>query len=513
MKLLAASYLKTYAVHAGLLLLALIAGVIAAQGDIKLLIFILGIFLAPLPILCPAEVIYKSLLLCNFFIVGMVQYFADIQQMHWIPSLLFAALLVRLPFDMMSFRHRNRQQPLTLVFVSIMCFCAALIISAIANQTPAPQTILGIKHFIFPLAITTLIVYSDFTQDFWLKICRYIPPFIILQLILALYQHFFIGKARETAFTTKLGAISWDAVAGSFGGDAEGGGFAGSLALFLCFGCVATYVLQNAKQISNMLAITTYLSSLGVILLAETKIIIVYLPLTLFVYQRKRILTSPSTLLLTIGAIVVFIPSLLLIYNSLHYSSINGGIGSGSISEIAEHVFKADIDSDAFNSETAELSKSSAVKLWWIENVDSGELFNIIFGHGLGATKTSATFGVGEVAKRFPFPVANTTFLALLWDAGIIAACSLMMAIFATVLAAFSFSKQFVRTNPSSVNLYEVYGVGGSLLLVNVAFDLSIMESPPAQTILATIFGIILSTKRHNIHKANKLPYQQKYLS
>lgn len=496
MKLFAASFLKQYAVHAGLLLVALIAGVIAAQGNVKLLIFILGIFLAPLPILCPAEVIYKSLLLCNFFIVGMVGYFADLQQMQWIPSLLFAGLLVRLPFDMMSFKHRNRQQPLTLLFVALVCFCASLIIAAIANQTPAPQTILGIKHFIFPLAITTLIVYSDFTQDFWLKVCRYIPPFIIVQLPVALYQYFFIAKAREKAFNAELGAISWDAVVGSFGGNAEAGGAAGALALFICFGCAATYALQNAKQINNILAIATYLSALVIIALAETKIVIVYLPLILLAYQRKKILTSPSTLLLTVGAVVVFIPSLLLIYETLHYSSMDGGVGSDSLSDIVEKVFKADADSDAFNVETAELSKSSAVKLWWVEHVDSGELFNIIFGHGLGATKNSATFGIGVVAKRYSFPVVNTTFLALLWDAGIFAVCAMVAAIFATVLASFSFSKQFAQASPSSVSLYEICGIGALLLLVDFPFDTSLMETPAIQTILATIFGIILSTTK-----------------
>lgn len=493
MKLLAADYLKTYAVHAGLLLLALIAGAIAAQGDIKLLILIIGLFIAPIPIFCPAEIIYKSLLLCNCFIVGMVGYFADIQQMHWIPSLLFVALLVRLPFDMLSFRHRNRQQPITLVFVSLVGFCAALIISAIANQTPAPQIILGIKHFIFPLAVTTLIVYSDFNQAFWLKIFRYIPTFIIVQLPIALYQYFFIAKAREKAFNTKVGAISWDAVVGSFGGNAEAGGASGALALFLCFGVVVTYILQKNQQINSTLAITAYLSALIIIVLAETKIVIFYLPLALLAYQRKNILTSPLTLVLTVSGIIIFIPSLLLLYNSMHYSSVGGGIGSGSISELLEYTFKTEANTDAFNAETAELSRSSAFKLWWIENIENLNPLNAVFGHGPAASKVSATFGMGAAAKNFPFSIALSTLTALLWDLGLLGTFALMSALFAAALSAFSYANRSTHLNAYYHNLYEACGVLALLLLASVGYDLSIMENPITQTIMATTFGMILS--------------------
>ena len=479
-------------IHAGILVLALLCGVIASQGELKFIVLLIGIILAPLPILSQAGKVLTGALVLNFIIVGVIGYFGRFQQMHWITALLFAAMLVRLPLDMLSYRHRNRQQPLTLTFVFLIIFCATAFISIAVNQSPVPQAILGIKHYLFPLGITTLIAYGALTPSFWLSLWRCIPLFMILQLPIALYQYFVIGKQRSQEIASE-GMIAWDAVVGTFGGDPEGGGSSGALALFLCFGMVATFALRGGKLISTTLAIVAIASALLVIILAEVKAVVFFLPFAFLAYQRHQVFKSLSTVLLWLGGTAIFIPTLLIIYNSLHYSE--SGQNYGSLSEIVEYSFKAEADTETYNRVTGELSRSNALRIWWLENIDAGDPLNATFGHGPAASEKSSTFGVGVAAKRYPFTIGTSTLASLLWDFGLLGALSLIAALCATASTSFATANQLVESNPILHVIYESCGVGALLLILDLPYDPSVGNNPVIQSMLATILGIVLTAK------------------
>ncbi len=493
MKLPASINTSDFFIHAGTLLLALLCGLIASQGELKFIVLLMGIILAPLLILSQARKVLIGALLLNFIIVGMVGYFGRFQQMHWITDLLFAALAVRILFDMLSYRDRNRQQPLTLVFVFLAGFCASTFISIAVNQSPPLQAILGIKHYLFPLSLTALIVYGSLNSSFWLKVWRAIPLFTILQLPIALYQYFVVGRQRAQGIAIE-GKIAWDSVVGTFGGAPEGGGASGALALFLCFAIVATLALRRGKLISGTLAITACVSALLVIILAEVKAVIFFLPFAVLAYQRHKVFTSLPSVILWVGGTAIFIPALLLMYNSLHYSE--SGSNYSSLSEIVEYAFNAEASVDTYNRATGELSRMNALRTWWQENVAAGAPLDAVFGHGPAASEISSTFGTGVAAKRYLFVLNTSTLSALLWDVGLLGSLSLMAALVAAAKSAFSTANFVADTDPVLRAIYEACGVGALLLVIDLPYDPSVGNNPVIQSMLATIFGLVLIAKQ-----------------
>jgi hypothetical protein len=479
--------------HTGILLLALLCGLVAAQGEIKFIILIVGIIIAPLPILSPADKVLIWTLVLNLFIVGMVRYFGRLEQMHWVTELLFIALLIRLPFDMLAYQHHNRQQPLTFLFIFLISYCAITFISIAVNQSPAQQAILGLRHYFFPLGLITLIAYGAITPALWLKIWRYIPLFMIIQLPIALYQYFFIARYRaEQAFIE--GLIAWDAIVGSFGGDPEGGGASGSLGLFLCFGIVATVALRSNKLIGGLYAFSAYLCAALVILLAEVKAVIIFLPVAFLAYQRHKVLHSMSTILLWLGGTAIFIPSVLILYNLLHYSGV--GLNFDSLDEIVIHSLKVEGDPDAYNHITGELSRGNALRIWWQENSAVGNFLNAAFGHGPSASEISKSFGPGAAAKHYPFYIDTSTLSAMLWDLGLLGAFCLIAALFATAQSAFATANRMAEINPPLHAIYEACGVGALLLIIDLPYDPSIGNNPVIQSMMTTLIGIVLTTKQ-----------------
>ncbi|MEQ1638770.1 MAG: hypothetical protein ABL903_19090 [Methylococcales bacterium] len=480
-------------VHAGILMLTLVCALVAAQGELKFIVLVLGLIIAPLPILSPASKVLVWTLVLNFFIVGMVRYFGRFEQMHWVTELLFAALLIRLPFDMLAYEHRNRQQSLTFVFIFLLSFCVITLLSTAINQSPIQQAILGLKHYLFPLGLTTLIAYGSITPGLWLKIWRCIPLFMIIQLPIALYQYFFIAKYRaEQNFVE--GLIAWDAIVGSFGGDPDGGGASGALGLFLCFGIVATIAMYRNKLISGLLTVIACLSAILVIMIGEVKAVIIFLPLGFLAYQRHKVFSSISTAILWLGGTLIFIPSVLLLYGSMHYSE--AGHTVNSLNDIIALTLKTESDPEAYNRVTGELSRINALRIWWQENMTRGDYLNTIFGHGPAASEISQNFGPGAAAKNYPFIINTSSLAGILWDLGLLGAFAIIATLAATALSAFSTANIWAKTDPALNAIYEACGVGALLLIIDLPYDLSISMWSPVQSLMAIIFALVLTANQ-----------------
>ncbi len=486
--------LKTNSIiTAGALLVAVLYGLVATQGSVQLVLIAAGLILAPLVVLAPAEAVLAGSLAFGFIISGAVQYFGRIDQMHWLVALLYLVMLARLPLVVFSQDSINHRQKLTLISVSLFSYCGMTILSIAVNASPPLQAIVGLKHYLLPLTMTALIFFGKFTPNFWLAVWRWIPNLLIIQLPVAMYQYFFVATGRSNVSAL---AISWDAIVGTFGGNPDGGGASGALAFFLCFGIVATLALRREKLISAERCWLAVASSLLVIILAEVKVVIIFLPIAFLAYERRKVLRSLPTAIGWIIGTTLFVPGLLLLYSVIHWG--DSGLHLNSIGDVFDYTFKAEKDTNFYNPLTRELSRSAAIYIWWKENILSGDFLHAIFGHGPAATKISETIGYGELVKRYPFNLNTSTLSALLWDIGAFGTFALLAALSAVTLSAFTNAQNVADKNPVLRAIYEGCGVGAVLLIVDIPYNLDVMSNAAVQMTMAMIFGLILTANRMN---------------
>ena len=486
----------------GTSLLAVLSGMIASQGISPLVLIEVGIILSPLVLLTTPEAMLTGSLAFGFIVAGLVQYFGRIDQIHWLVALLFLTMLARLPLVIFSQASVNEIRRFTLISVCLLSFCAMAILSIGVNASPPMQAIVGLKHYLLPLALTGLISFGRFTPNFWLKVWRWIPNLLLIQLPVVLYQYLFVATGRVNVSAAQ--GISWDAIVGTFGGNPDGGGASGALAFFLCFGIVATLALRRGMLISAAHAWGSIASAVLVIVLAEIKVVVVFLPVAVLAYRRREVFRSvPSAFGWVVGT-GLFAPGLLALYSVIHWSQ--SGLHLNSLSDIFDYVFKAESDVRYSNRESGELSRSAALFMWWSEHVNSNDYVHALFGHGPAATKISATIGVGEVASLYQVHLNTSTLSALLWDIGFIGTTALLAALSAAVFVAFSNAKNLAAKSPALCAIYEGCGVGALLLIVDLPYNLDVMSNAAVQMTMATVFGIVLSTNRLNAQQQSLPP-------
>lgn len=472
------------------LFFSMLSGIVATQGPSLLLLVLIGLILSPLVILASTEQMLVGALVLGFVLTGMVMYFGRVPQMHWLVALLFLAMLVRFPFELFGRGSYKRKQSMSLVSVCLMIFFGMAILSIVINASPPLQAIVGLKHYLLPLALSALIAFGRFTPKFWLSVWRWIPILLIIQLPVSIYQYLFVAKSR--AHTLASQGISWDAIVGTFGGNPDGGGASGALAWFLCFGIVATIALRDHKLIGRSLAFWAYVCAALVVILAEVKVVIVFLPIGFLVYKRKEVLSSLPIALTWFAATALFVPGILLLYSIVHWG--DAGLHFNSISDIFEYSFKAESNVNFRSRLTGELSRSAALNMWWTENMLSGDFIHAIFGHGPAASKVSATFGYGEVAKRyFPYQLNTSALSAMLWDIGLVGTLAFIGALIFAAISAFANVQKFNNNIPILSAIYDVCGVGAILLIVDMPYNLDIISNSAIQMTMAIIFGVALT--------------------
>lgn len=401
-----------------MMVLAVICGLVMALGSIQYAILIVALIVAPLVLLMQSTTLIALLLTVSMIVAGCLQYFARVDQAHWLPFLILAVMLARIPLDAMrASKPGARSRGFSVLGFLIVAFVLVVIASALVNKSPPMQALVGVKQYLFPLALTAAVAQAGATRDYWLKVWRSIPWLLIFQLPLCLYQYLFVEKGSSTAFGAT--GIAWDSVVGSFGGNPEGGGASGALALFLCFGIATNFALLRSKQISARLAWVSSAAAMASIFLAEVKVVVIFLPLALLIFNRAKVLKSVVSALTWLLATLAFVIGLLLVYQVLHYN--NKSTRTKSLAEIFEFATKAEQDVNTYNRETGELSRTGALKTWGQENLGRGRVIESVVGYGPAASKGfSSMFGQGSVARKYVFQLQTSSASTVLWDLGVV---------------------------------------------------------------------------------------------
>jgi len=453
----------------------------------KLSIVWAGLIIGPVLLFMRLELLLWTMIVSTFLVVGVLQYFFGVQKAFWIPYLLGAVLLVRLPIDLMTQKRRLAQQrrslspPLVMFFLLLLGLAASTAINA-----PGPlQILFGVRDYFGVLALMVVIgvglVDGRFIQRVWTFMLWMVP----LQIPAAIYQRFFVASSR-------VGASPWDAVVGLFGDDPKGGGGSGMMAMFVIVMAVVALMRWRNREIGTPFFALVVLSALGCIALAEVKFSFVLIPVAVALIYGRELFRKPMRSLIAFGATCVLIFGIVSLYQA-QFTHERSASSKKTLSGYLEHTFAKNLDDSFVNYRTREMGRVAALRLWQAEH-SFDDPMTYLLGHGIGSTKTGS-FVRGEAAANYSFRIDRSAAAIVLWDAGLFGLSCLVLLLFSAARMAFRITHNAALDDRDRA-LMPAMGVAAILLLLELPYQTAVANGPQTQLLLALVVGYVVMTNR-----------------
>ncbi|TJZ67990.1 hypothetical protein [Chitiniphilus eburneus] len=358
----------------------------------------------------PPRLLVWAMLGIAFIIVGQAIYFLRFEQANWLPALLGLVLYLRLPMEALIHgderaTHGQAVLPVTLLlgFILVGVFSSALYWAGLW------QFMLGGKDYLWILSFFFFLLLTQRDLSLYQRALSLVPWAMIGQVPFVLYQALFIVPKRT------VGA-RWDSVVGAFGGDPQGGGASGAMAIFLLIGFFACLGLYRQGRMSRTLFWAATLSALLCIGLAEVKVVFMLTPLLALYLYADVLFRRP--LQFAIGAIVL----LLLLWGGLtvYFKQFGENQVQHDLPSYIEHTIELTVDPTMINRETGEMGRVAAIALW-ADRHFGRDVHGTLFGHGVGSVKTAKTMIGSEARRYYPqFRLARSSLAILLWETGVV---------------------------------------------------------------------------------------------
>ena len=397
---------------------ALLAGFVAGL-DTKIPAVLLIAVMAGVAILTMrANSVLWLLLIVTLVITGLVQYFGRINQIQWLPSLLAFGMFIRALLEGFGSRQTGAQMPKQGGMPAFMWWFIAFVFLALAANIgkfeSALQFLAGIKNYLAIWGVLVLIVVAKLTPEQLERLWKGIIAIGLLQVPVIIFQHLFFASKRAATIAGYHRA-AWDSVVGTFGGDPDGGGASGALALFLVVVLTLILALWKYGLVRHRTVIAGSLAVFVAIALGEVKVVLVILPLAVVMLFRGELLRRPLTLL---GGLLLALAmvAITLAYQALYWDK-SGGAKKGPMEHI-ERAIDWSFGVDSVDRVTGEMGRVATLALWVRDyRADAGER---VLGHGFGSSRLSPV-GAGRIAKRYyPYLVGSTAAAGMLWDIGVL---------------------------------------------------------------------------------------------
>lgn len=467
----------------GVLVAAILVGLVAASGSFVGQMVVFGLMLGGLLLLLPLPALLVILLVVTFVLQGSATYFLRFQQAAWLPYLLCLLLSVKavdlrpVPSAFQASRRQIWNSP-PLLCLGLYVFsmaCATLI-----NRPPLFQVVIGLKNAL-PLWVAAALIYRAaklprFNELLW----TVLSVVFFLQLPLVLYQHFVIVPKRRDAETTGM-----DAVVGSFGGLIDAGGANSTLVLFALLVMAYQLALWVRREAGFGSLLLYWTVGLVIVLAGEVKAALIWMPLIVLYVMRHRVLSSFGSALTALLVSAVLVSGVFAAYSALYWQKIGHKSNADLISRM-DYFF----DTRNIDYRTGEISRGASLALWATD--PRADLAQRVVGNGPGASRISATGGLGEVARRYaPLEIAATSVALLLWDAGLLGLLGFTGVL---VTTAWLLHKQSVDPELPAREQAAADAFAATLLmfLSLLIYNRSLNDEPSVQMLLAIALGCAL---------------------
>ena len=493
------TFKKFLTIFAALVLIAISSLILSASiiaESPKLIIVVIGASIGALILFIKTDLLIYGLLFTACYLVGFVSYFFGLKQFSWLIYGLSFVLYIKVFLIYLNSKSTlwNLDTPLTnSVFVLFVLF----IVSSLLNKIDLLQLLVASKNYIFIWSLFFLISYSVFNIKQICKIFDLLKYLIWFQVPLILYQAFIIVPTRENSIYS---ATSHDAITGGFGGDPMGGSASGTLAMFTIINLIFNLSLFKRKLIGFKELFFILLPTFIILVLAEVKVIILLIPISLFLLYFKTLKKNPFKFVLSSVCVITTLFTILIAYE-IQYST--NETKQLDISASLERVFIANFDDEHKREHTGELGRATIFKHWWQENGFEFPI-NTIIGHGPGATRISP-LQVGEVAKKYYyFQMSRTGAARILWELGF---AGLFIYSFILIKGSYiSYSAMIsLCFNEKQKASIETTYIALILLFITIPYSIDMIEIPALSVLTVFLLGFSVMLNRIMRQKENTI--------
>lgn len=451
-----------------ILLVGLIGGFAVATGAKMLIVPVFGLILGLFVLLLPVEWLLLTLVALTFLVVGVVGYFAKINQIYWVPYILGLVIWFRTLVEF-AVRGKQPQGPWPFVLWALVAYLLVLAINVLTIPQTVGVYLVATKNYLFLLSVFLagfVLIKQPRTYEL---IWKFLMVVALLQLPMAVFQYVVVGGRL-----TEEGLHGWDAVSGTFGGS-ETGGASGFMGIYLVTILVLLVTLLRNGQIGKRWAGIFAVVCMSPVFIGEVKaIFLIFLPVAALWLFRKEIVRNPFQASFWSLVFVAVMAAGLFAYEMLHYQSSQGA--NRTFTEQVTEAVMLDTDPYHVRELTGEMGRTALLVLWWQHHgLDTPR--KTFFGHGLGSMRVSS-FYIGEVQKLFPRQRLDKHALSiLLWDTGVIGAFAYIL-----LLAAGSRLSLKLSALPAIPPLHRAYleaaGIYLILALVSLLYSRSVVDHP-----------------------------------
>lgn len=354
-------------------------------------------------------------------VAGMADYFGHVSQGFWIPYLMGALFALRALVERLRVRarqpasHTPRGLATPVVLVFAVLYLLMLVASAVVAVPPLPQLIVATKNYLFLWGLLLALLWVTWRPAYSSWMWTLVIVVACLQAPVTLYQRFFVAAKRGDA-------TAWDAVVGTLGGNPDFGGHSAAMALLCCLAIAILLFRMRERRLNALHGWLLVLWCLVPIAAAEVKAGFIWLAVVFAFFFVRQVFREPlrAVLILIVG--VVLLLGLGWVYVTTQYAQQ----GSVSLSEIYDKQIKYAIDPYEYRAAYKRLGRVASVVDWWRKHDLADDPVHMLIGHGAGASRSSSSFGAGELARRLRTQLDITGVSTLLWDIGLLGALAFM---------------------------------------------------------------------------------------
>jgi len=474
---------RSLALQFAFLLVAGLAALALASGEIILMGLILGalvgLVLIERPMTTLSLVVVATLALAG----PVVMHWPQAARLPWMLSLLGVLLmLTAVLHGALSNQPTQQRRPWPGFAVAAVASLVLAVLGAMLGSGSLEQGIAGLKrqYAFWGVLLVWLILPLP-----WLQVRRLGWTLLmigLLQLPLAVYQRLVLMPRR---LNLPDGVVPVDIVAGSFEGSLTGGANNNVMAFFLVLMLAALTAVRREGLIRPGLFWPLVLWLAAPLLLGETKMVIVLLPIALAVVHADLMRAHPGRFLL--GTLVTLAICLALLYNyvALQVDEDRSGM---SLQARIEQNLEYNLGSRGYYG-GASLNRSNVVGFWWSRHGEA-DLPGTLFGHGIGSAHGSrGTERLGHMDRQYPgYAIGLTAVSVHLWEQGLVGAALLG----GSVIGAWRCASRLVGRAREGLDraLCRTLAAGAALLVPIWLMLEAWVLAPSLQVLLALILGL-----------------------
>ncbi|PPD56900.1 MAG: hypothetical protein CTY10_01755 [Methylotenera sp.] len=323
----------------------------------------------------------------------------------WAVSMMALLLFVPGLLNLFSFNPEHKKTIPLFIWLALIFMLYALIVS-VSQLHGLGELFTGFKRYFQAFGLLlALVTMANTKQDFdlWFKLLLIIA---LLQLPFALFERFALVPLRGGL---AAGGQATDVVAGTMGANLDGGSPNAIMVTFVLIAAAFVFSRWKAGLIEKSRALLLAGILLLPLVLGETKVVVVILPLLAFVLLRKDIMREPAKYIPVFGLMLILTAILAYFYVYILLDS--------SFDEAITGILRYNVQEVGYG--TLLLNRTT-VMTFWAKFHSWQDPITFLFGHGLGSSYGNG-FDAGYIARLYPnYGINLTTISTLLWDLGVV---------------------------------------------------------------------------------------------